>query len=154
MKWRELFENWGLTGIKLNLKFAELEFKPNPDDEIAAWNMYVELITRVSTQSLLPECGDEKSALESIHKLFSITREILRNYGRKCNEFTKLAIIVLNQVIRPFTSKWHKACLDGAFTDLEQCKNFRTELEDLQVKLRGYTSLLANMANVEDLTDL
>ena len=136
MKWRELFENWGLTGIKLNLKFAELEFKPNPDDEIAAWNMYVELITRVSTQSLLPECGDEKSALESIHKLFSITREILRNYGRKCNEFTKLAIIVLNQVIRPFTSKWHKACLDGAFTDLEQCKNFRTELEDLQVKLR------------------
>ena len=30
MKWRDLFENWGLTGIKLNLKFAELEFKPNP----------------------------------------------------------------------------------------------------------------------------
>ena len=154
MKWRDLFENWGLTGIKLNLKFAELEFKPNPQYEIAAWNMYVELITRVSTQSLLPEHGDEKSALDSIYKLFSITREILHDYGMKCNDFTKLAIVVLNQVIRPFTSKWHKVCLAGAFSDPEHCKNFRIELEELQEKLRAYTNLLANMAKVEDLTNL
>lgn len=36
MKWRDLQENWGLSSIKLNMKFAELEFTPNPDDEIAA----------------------------------------------------------------------------------------------------------------------
>lgn len=154
MKWRDLFENWDLKGIKLNLKFAELEFKPNPQDEIAAWNMYVELITRVSTQRLPDNHGDEQTALDSIFKLFEITRDILHKEGMKCKEFTKVAVIVLNQVVRPFTAKWHKLSIAGAFSDAEQCSIFRTELEELQTKLRNYTKLLANMAKVEDLTDI
>lgn len=154
MKWRDLFENWDLSGIKLNLQFAEIEFKPNPQDEIAAWNMYVELITRVSTQRLLPDQGDEKTALDSIHNLFDITRDILHKDGMKCKEFTKLSVIVLNQVVRPFTAKWHKLSIAGAFNDPEQCGIFRAELEELQNRLRSYTKLLADMAKVEDLTDI
>ena len=113
-----------------------------------------ELITRVSTQKLAPEHGDEKTALDSVYSLFDITRDILHKNGMKCNDFTKVAIIVLNQVVRPFTAKWHKLSIAGAFSHLEECKSFRTELEELQIKLRGYTRLLASMAKVEDLTNI
>jgi hypothetical protein len=149
-----MLDKWQLKNIKLNMKFAEFEFQPNEADEEAAWHMYVELITRISTQRLDFDHGDEKAALESIYKLFDITRKILHNNGRGCKEFTRLAVIILNQVIRPFTAKWHKLSLAGAFSDPEQCQKFRNELENLQSYLRNYTALLAEMAKVEDLTDI
>lgn len=154
MKWNDLLENWGLNSIKLNLKFAQLEFTPNPDDEIAAWEMYVELITRIATQELPDGYGDEKTALKSLYQIFDITRGILKQKGRKCDAFTKLSIVILNQVIRPFTAKWHKISLDNNFEDATLKAEFRQELKVLQSKLKNYTKLLADIAKVEDLTDI
>ena len=57
-------------------------------------------------------------------------------------------------MIRPFTSRWHKKKLDGAFLNAEECETFRAELENLQKDLIGYTKLLADMAKVEDLTKI
>ena len=74
--------------------------------------------------------------------------------GWRCMEFTKIAVVVLNQVIRPFTARWHQRALSGAFDDPEQCAEFRSELEALQASLRVYTQMLADMAGVEDLTKL
>ena len=154
MKWKKWLENWDMTSLKINAPFLEMEWQPNEPDKDAAWEMYVELITRITIQSLPEEVGDEEAALESIYSLFSITRNILKKYGRDAQEFSKLAIIVLNQIIRPFTTKWHKLALDGAFEDEEQRKEFRKELEELQNKLIIYTKMLADMAGVEDLTKL
>lgn len=152
MKYRDLFENWGLTKIKLNVGFAEAEFNAQPEDEEAAWELYVELLTRITTQKLDPEDGDEKTALASVFSLFKITREILKRKGRKCQNFTKIAVIVLNQVVRPFTAKWHKISLAGGFEDVEKCNQFRSELSIIQEGLLHYTRLLASIAKVEDLT--
>jgi len=154
MKYKDLFENWGLTRINLNLKFANIEFSPKPDDEIAAWEMYVELVTRITTQDLCDEVGDEISALDSIHQLFPITRSILKEHGRKCDAFSKLAIIILNQIVRPFTAKWHKAKINGILETPEGKQNFREELKTLQKDLRIYCAILADIAKVEDLTTL
>lgn len=154
MKWSEWFEKWSMTGLKITVPFAEMEWSPKDKDKDAAWELYIELLTRVSTQYLEPETGDEKTALESIHKLFDLTRNIIKINGRLCVEFTKIAIIVLNQVIRPFTAKWHRLSLEGAFNDSIKCKEFRSELKQIQIKLRIYTKMLAEMAGVEDLTDL
>jgi len=44
--------------------------------------------------------------------------------------------------------------LEGAFADENQCKIFREELKELQKILNIYTQMLANMADVEDLTKL
>ena len=154
MTFSDLFRQWGLTSIKLNVGFAEMEFKATEDDQIAAWDMYVELLTRITTQPLEDGTGDEETALTSVFNLFAITREILKTKGRQANNFTKVAIIVLNQVIRPFTAKWHKKKLSGAFSNEEECMLFRNELEELQKKLICYTRLLADMAMVEDLTGI
>lgn len=150
----ELFRRWGLSSIKLNVGFAELEFEATEDDMTAAWEMYVELLTRITTQPLEEGTGDEETALTSIHDLFDITRSILKEKGRLASNFTKVAIIVLNQVIRPFTARWHKKKLDGAFSNVEECEIFRAELEYLRKDLIGYTKLLADMAKVEDLTKI
>ncbi len=154
MKWKKWLENWNMTSLKINAHFLEMEWKPNEPDKDAAWEMYVELITRITTQSLAEKDGNEQSALESIYSLFSLTRNILKKYGRDAQEFSKLAIIVLNQIIRPFTTKWHKLALNGAFEDEEQRKKFREELEDLQNKLAIYTKMLADMADAGDLNKI
>ena len=154
MKWSKWLENWDMTGLKINAQFLEMEWAPQTADKDAAWELYIEMITRVATQTLEQEYGDEKTALESIFKLFSLTRETIKNHGRDCIEFTKIAIIVLNQVARPFTAKWHKLSLDGAFKNEGQRKLFREELQILQEQLKKYTKMLADMSGVEDLTEL
>lgn len=154
MKWRKWLENWDMTSLKINLRFLEMEWSPQEADKNAAWELYIEMLTRIATQYLEPEEGDEATALESIHKLFELTRNIIKTYGRECFEFTKIAIVVLNQIIRPFTAKWHGELISGSFADAEKCKLFRTDLEVLQKELRKYTKMLADMASVEDLTEL
>lgn len=151
-KFGDFFRRWGLDSIKLNLKFAELEFSPTEDDQTAAWDMYVELITRITTQPLAQNEGDEATALESVYSIFRITRDILKSKGKKAENFTKIAIVVLNQAIRPFTARWHRKQLDGAFENPAECQIFRNELRDLQSKLIQYTKSLAELAMVEDLT--
>ena len=154
MKLSKWIGQWDITSLKINLKFLEAEWTPNKSDKDAAWELYIELLTRVATQYLGPKHGDEKTALESIHSLFELTRNTIKNHGRKCMEFTKVAIVVLNQIIRPFTAKWHKESTAGGFKDPEKCKLFRDELSQLQKDLRIYTKMLADIASVEDLTTL
>ncbi len=61
---------------------------------------------------------------------------------------------MLNQIVRPFTAKWHRLSLQGAFDDAARCAEFRAELEVLQTKLLEYTRMLGDLAGVEDLTKL
>jgi hypothetical protein len=154
MQLRKWFENWDLTHLKIKTWVLDLDWEPQEKDREAAWELYVELLTRITTQPLPSTHGDEKTALDSVHALFGITREILRRKGRDCIEFTKIAVIVLNQVVRPFTAKWHLASLEGAFSNPEKRTEFRTELAALQKQLRNYTGLLAAIAQVEDLSTI
>ena len=154
MKWRQWLENWEMTSLKIKASFLEMEWKPQDEDKAAAWELYVELLTRVATQPLDAKHGDEKTALDSIFSLFAITRQVLKNHSRQCAEFTKIAIVVLNQVIRPFTAKWHRISIQDGFANQEARESFRRELVQLQTILRKYTKMLADMAGVKDLTSL
>jgi hypothetical protein len=154
MKRRDFLEKWGLSNLKIKLGFLEGEFNPRDPDRAAAWELYVELLTRITTQYLSPQDGDEQAALDSVYVIFPLTREILRRHGSGAGEFAKLAIPVLNQVIRPFTAKWHPRSLVSAFKDPERGREFREELAALQPRLRDYTRALSDMAQVEDLTTL
>lgn len=154
MKWKEWLDKWSMTGLSIKTGFPNMQWEPKDRDRDAAWELYVELLTRISTQHLQPEDGDEKTALDSIYALFGLTRQTLKHQGRHCDEFAKIAIVVLNQIVRPFTAKWHKESLAGAFSDESRCQEFRDELSQLQQQLRKYTKMLADMANVEDLTEL
>ena len=117
-------------------------------DKLAAWELYVEMATTVITQPLEDQHGDEQTALNSLYSLFPTTREVLRRHGPPASECSRVAIAVLNQAVRPFTTKWHSQALSGAFKD-ETCRlQFRAELEDLQHHLQNYTAQLEKIAGV------
>ena len=154
MNLRQLFRSFNLENVKINSQGPSVELSFKPEDKNAAWELYVEMLTRITTQALPSKKGDEQAALKSVYSLFPTTRQILRQRGRKTIEFTKVAIPVLNQIVRPFTTKWHKESLDGAFKDKAKRREFRDELKKLQGRLQNYNRMLAEIAGVEDLTDL
>ena len=151
-----LFSNFHLEKISLNVMGVglALDVDFSTEDQDAAWELYIEMLTRIVTQPLPSEDGDEQTALDSVYSLFPTTREILRRRGRGTIQFSKVAIPVLNQVVRPFTAEWHRKSLANAFSNADLRVEFRDSLAELQTDLRNYNRLLANIAGVEDLTDL
>ena len=151
---RQLLRKFELATLRINVLFLSAELKRTDADKKAAWELYVEMLTRVVTQPLPREHGSEQAALDSVYSMFPTTREILKKHGPGCGTFAKIAIPVLNQIVRPFTAKWHRLSLDDGFAKPDKCAEFRAELEDLRKNLLNYTRLLADLAGVEDLTEL
>jgi hypothetical protein len=151
MKWRDLLGEWGVSKLQLKLGFVEAEFAPQDVDRQAAWELYVELATRVSTQRLLDAEGSEKQALSSVYSLFPTTREILKKHGPSAQNFARVAIAVLNVVLRPFLTRWHLEFERGTALDEATAKRFRDELAAVRGDLFEYTKVLAAIADVEQL---
>lgn len=154
VKLGKLLSRFRLERVKLGPDWANAEISFVASDKDAAWELYIEMLTRIATQPLPEEAGDEETALSSAYSLFPITRAILRRQGRGTITFAKVAIPVLNQVVRPFTAKWHRESLAGAFKDDAKRMEFRSELMLLQEELTNYNHMLAEIAGVEDLTNL
>lgn len=150
MRVSDLSENWGLKKFDLNLGICKIHFEPEIEVQEAAWEMYVELFTRITTQSLLPGAGDNQRALKSVHKIFGITRKILKEKGRKGFEFTKLSIYMLNKIIRPFTAKWHPISLNEDINSKKNNSDFRGDLLSLQTNLRKFGGMLLQIANIDE----
>ena len=132
--------------VKLGVTFSDkfLNTKRNQDpianDRKAAWDLYIQMVTRITTQPLDPEHGDEKTALDSVYSLFQTTREILIAQGPDCVEFAHIAIVILNQEVRPFTAKWHRKSLAGAFDNPDECNI----PDKVGIAARDFTSVYAD----------
>lgn len=151
-----LKKEFGLKDLEIT---GSIEFSSNDEDKKAAWELYIELATRITTQELPDKDGDEKTALDSVYSLFPNTREISKKYGPDCINFTNVTFTILNQWIRPFTAKWHKKLIQGAFAHAndeheKNCSEFRKELKELREILLIFKNIMANMAGLEGKTAL
>ena len=89
-------------------------WEPSTAEADAAWELLVEISTRVSTTALNDEHGSDWAIMASLHSLFDTTRRILRSHGKQTardprNGNLSLAAIatrMLNE-IRPFLTAWH-----------------------------------------------
>lgn len=153
MKWRQWFDSWNLKSVKLKSSILDMEFEPLNEDKNAAWELYIELSTRITTQPLPETAGDNLAALESVYVIFELTREILKKYNRSCIEFSKLAIPILNEMIRPFTAKWHPISKREGLNDKNN-EEFKKDLKALQKELIVYTGMLGDMAGLESTENL
>lgn len=137
----------------------------------AAWEMYVELVTRISVQPLGADDGLLREALSSLYKLFGETRRILREYGpevarprkKATLSFGQIAVDVLNVWLRPFLSHWHprlaeheqRRAAGESVLEHEQrwaeSATVRDELKQLRVRLTAYADLLANACEISPL---
>jgi len=52
MKWKKWLENWDMTSLKIKTPFLEMDWNLQEADKNAAWDMYIELLTRITTQPL------------------------------------------------------------------------------------------------------
>jgi hypothetical protein len=150
-------------GLPFNL--GQLEFEPDEFQQRAAWELYVELTTRVAVQPLGADEGKLREALTSFHNLFGVTREILRKAGpsvaRGPNSFGIIAIEVLNKGIRPFLAKWHPLLLayeqrrpsNIDAVDYERAwdrvSELRKELEFVRQQMVIYAEVLEKIAGVQ-----
>ncbi len=102
-----------LKKVSVNLPFGMggAEWEADVTERKAAWSLYVELVTRITVQSLEADQGLLREALNSLHSMFAITRQILREAGSDVGISSKsvggIAIAVLNKGLRPFLSEWH-----------------------------------------------
>ena len=105
------------------------------------------MATTIITQPI-HEGGDEQTALNSLYSLFPTTREVLRRHGPQASECGRVAIAILNRVVRPTTTKWHGKSLSGAFAEETQRAEFRRDLEELQKHLFNYVNQLSKIAGI------
>jgi hypothetical protein len=163
------------VGVKINLGVAELsgEWEPNDVERAAAWELYVELITRVSVVPLGPDEGLLREALTSYYSIFASTREILRKYGPDIAEpklggqfnFAYLAVTILNSGIRPLLARWHPAlrhwenqCPTGVSPvgherAWPEAGALRADLDRTRIALTDYADALAIACGVPSLLD-
>jgi len=45
-------EKWGMSSLKVNASFMQMDWKPQAPDRSASWELYIEMITRITTQPL------------------------------------------------------------------------------------------------------
>ena len=151
------------VGLPFNLGSLELE---NDEAQMrAAWSLYVELSTRISTVPLDEGTGILREALTSLYNIFNITRQILRDAGpdiaQGANSLGAIAIEVLNIGLRPFLVKWHPMMKDYEEKkpvelttvqhehNWEHAVQFRQELEEVRQQMVIYVEALAKIAGIE-----
>mgnify|MGYP001172759720 CR=1 FL=1 len=125
-------------------------WKPTEEDRNAAWELYTEMRTRISTQPLHYRAGDEETALNSVYSLFQATRDLTRKHGTECRHFATISVYVLNVVIRPFTARWHGRKLKGELNAEDGRHYFRMELRKLQNSLQQFQRFLGLLAEGDD----
>jgi hypothetical protein len=165
-----------LTGFKVSINLpyiggVEGTWSPDEDEKKAAWEMYVELVTRVAVAELGTEEGLLREALTSMYSLFETTRSILRTHGPRVAQpkgddtlsFGYLAVAILNTVLRPLLSKWYPLIKDYEETrpssvsavaherNWERYAELRQELNRARGPLTEYANLLAQVAGVPSL---
>ncbi len=164
--------------VSLHLPFGlggvDGEWKPDEDERQAAWEMYIELVTRVSVVPLASGEGLAGEALTSLYALFDITRGILKAHGPGIAQrgtddslsFGSLAVLILNGVLRPLLARWHPLVQDyeshrpAAVSPFEWERQWdrgaelRGALGEVRQTLGEYADLLAEVAQVPRLTTL
>jgi hypothetical protein len=160
------------VGLNLGVLSIKGGWKPNDAERDAAWELYVELATRIAVVPLRGGEGLIREALTSLYLMFDTTRGILRKYGpvlarpRPAGEYSfgQLAMLVLNYELRPLLARWHPALQDWesartaeqsqvAHEDSwEHAARLRSEIEQTRRRLVAYADLLAAAAGVPPLT--
>lgn len=145
--------------------------EPDDAEKQAAWEIYVELVTRVPLAVLEEEQGILREALSSLYSVFQTTRTILRRFGPvptrpgvgPNQSFSYLAVEMLNIALRPLLSKWHPLLKDyeerrplsvGILEYERQWEKYaelRQEIASTRRALLTYANALAKIADTSSL---
>ncbi|MGP3989095.1 TIR domain-containing protein [Streptomyces sp. 3N207] len=136
---------------------------PGPIERAAAFDLQVELVTRIGVQPLADEAGSLREALSSLHTLFTAARDALHRVAEEATIpllLPGIAASILNVHLRPFLTRWHtalqqyEASRPPAMSAIEHEQNWeqsgkmRAELQALQAPLTQAAEELAAICGV------
>ncbi len=158
----------GETEVSFDLKFFKLSGKlfAYPPVQKIAWQLYIQLATRVSAIDLPDNEGILKEALDSLYETFKFIRTTLSEAGPELNEtvpeggFTlaDLTIIILNKHLRIFLTRWHPQMEQWESKrppgvsvyeheqDWNKNKEMREDLKQLHLGLQSFVDTLYALA--------
>ena len=159
---RELWKRVRLSEAEIEVPglATTLKFVIDGEQRKVAWKIFVEMMTRVSTQPLEPGAGFVEEALDSLHGLFTTTRNLLKEMLPSpviagAHRVEELAILMLNRELRPFLSVWHPRwktfTAGGAGGPWGEEAAFRAGLEALRARLLEYANSFGALAEIEGL---
>jgi hypothetical protein len=171
---RRRTEGTELAEVEVSFPGVKGKWVADRKQQTAAWEMYVELITRISVAPLPVGQGLLREALASLHSLFGETRRILRDHGPAVARplpgselsFGILAVTILNHVVRPLLTRWHPLLetwessrpQDRSPHDHEAAwqhqATLRDEIEAARAVLLEYARKLAKIAGVPEIHDV
>jgi hypothetical protein len=156
-----------LTEVKVTIpQLSELTFLVTKDSRDVAWKLFVETVTRVSTQRLDMEAGSIREAMTSLYGLFQTTRETLKSSqpsrpSPNGPTVEYLAITMLNRELRPFLSYWHprlhaweQANPNTAEARWPENVACRQDLRGVQQRLYEYAMGFAKLAGVGNAAEI
>lgn len=156
------------VGVNLPVLGIQGEWTPTDAEREAAWELYIEIVTRTTVVDLSDAEGLLCEALESLHSLFDTTRGILRKHGPSVatpatsgqQSFGSIAIALLNNVLRPVLAKWHPALEEyesrrpSGVSVLEherhwdEAGSLRSALRSVRLVVNEYARILEDVAGI------
>lgn len=149
--------------------------QPSPQEREAAYQLLVELATRMSAFRVTSADGTIADSLRSIEEMFDLTRATLREHGVDSAKgsagnlsLAVVAVRVLNEVLAPVLRRWgpeladHEArrALDApgrtavdwerTWASAPQC---RTDLDTMLASIRAYLDTLSRIAGTPEVSD-
>ncbi|MEU2877771.1 TIR domain-containing protein [Streptomyces sp. NPDC007070] len=136
----------------------------SPIERAAAFDLQVELVTRVGVQPLAEEHGSLREALTSLHSLFATTRDVLHRVATETATpltLPSIAATLTNQHLRPFLATWHPALQEHEATrpadvspveherHWKRAAEMRTELAELRAPLTSVAKDLAAVCGID-----
>jgi hypothetical protein len=163
--------------VKVKIKFgiAEIEgiIVPSKVEQKAAWEIYVELVTRVTVIELGEDQGILREALSSFYTLFETTRDVLKKYGSDLAKHKSgklnlalIAISMLNYGLRPLLSEWHPTLEDYEASrpinvsrksyeaKWSKNKDLRERISEIRETINHYANLLAEIASISPIHNI
>lgn len=165
-----------LSKVTVKLPFfdiASAEWTPNTKERDAAWALYVEFSTRITSvkRELGPDkdFGSARLAMDSLYALLNATREVLREAGptiaKGRTSLGPITIHVLNRSIRRILDDFHtKLEAHDSDRDLSEDRvkherkwplyeRFWERMIEMQNGLQEYTKALETIAGVQPFSD-
>ncbi len=154
-----------LDSVQLSVAGQSLAFRVDVERR-AAWDLYIELATRVTARPMNPTHGLMRDALTSLHAIFAIVRATLKQAGpavaRGPLSLGGFSLRLLNDELAPFLAEWHAKLTDWehhrppgigpvqhehAWPELLA---MRSQLEQRRQAVVGYVEALAILAGLDE----
>lgn len=154
-----------LDTVQVSVAGQSLAFRVDVERR-AAWDIYIELATRITARPMNPEHGLLRDALTSLHAIFAIVRATLKTAGpavaRGPLSLGGFSLRLLNDELAPFLAEWHAKLADWEHRRPEhvgpaehehawpEVGAMRGQLELRRHAVAGYVEALAILAGLDE----